>query len=109
MRTWRVIINEQHKLLPDQSRALDEALGAGAWTVQTVPAAGLTLAEIDAMARAIPCGVGLVMASPIPALMVLAAWWGRKVRCLHNDKRDKVETPDGRITMRVAADGWVVV
>ena len=102
-----VVINEQHKLLPEQ-RALLERLRAP-WAELRVPAGGWPLAEIRARFRALrgQRGVRVLFVSPIPAAMRVLG--GTKWGVFHNDKREKRELPDGRIVAVTAKTGWEIV
>lgn len=112
---WRVVLNEQHTLLPDQVRELNEKLGPGGkrWTILHAPASGWTVGQMREIAAAWPRSVGAVMASPIMGLALELCRAGRRVSALVNDRREAVEVknPDGsvRIQHRVAADGWQII
>lgn len=108
-----LIINEQHTLMADQERVLR----AAGWTGETIraPVQGWTLAEMQAMAWAWDRQAThprLVFASPIGALMALCARHHIPFACLHNDRRESIETtlPDGskRLQHRIAAEGWQI-
>ena len=47
----------------------------------------------------------VVFCSPIPAMMKLLDGWF----VFHNDAREKVELPNGKIIMKVAEKGWQLV
>ena len=64
----------------------------------------------------------VIFASPVPALYgALAATAGEsrivfkdetlapRVLVFHNDQREKVELPNGRVIQRIAREGWVLV
>jgi hypothetical protein len=116
-----VIINEQHKLLPDQERLLNHTFPEG-WSRWDVPADGLTAAE-QAEAAADLCEEPVIIASPVPFLTarLAAIKAARAQRSLfidtqiniwvfHNDKRVAKEIPDGkggvRVVHTVAPEGW---
>jgi hypothetical protein len=103
-----VVINEQHTLLPEQRELLDERFGCDGWKPLLVPAAGWSLAELEAIARAWPLETAAVFASSIPVLIRDLA---RRAVCyvFHNDRREKVELPNGKIISRVAKTGWELV
>ena len=114
-----VVINEQHSLLPDQIRALDENYADG-YELHKVPSDGLTLSQQDTLAQELVNSKydDIVFASPIPALIILCSRYdtaGRewvRIRVLHNDKRvaKEIDTPQGKkIIHTVAPDGWQIV
>ena len=105
-----VIINEAHKLFPEQREILDRLFE---WERLDAPKNGWTLAEMEEMAdelydRYCEERFVVVFASPIPALMklILGNHDHDDVLIFHNDHREKVELPDGRIINRVAKTGW---
>ena len=120
----KVVINEQHKLLPDQERALKEA-GFKEIKFLKIPKDGLTKEEQLELAEDLEKDGGcIVFASPVPVLMAKVAFWTGygaasdnvplkgcflKVFVLHNDRRDKKELPNGNIVSVVAKEGWEVV
>ena len=104
-----VVINEQHKLLPNQTRVLNETFGEGAYEMVLVPADGWTLDQIREQTEQAGNST-IVFVSPIPAMILFAAQRTHGVtHIMHNDKRVKKEIPDGRIISVVAEDGWVIV
>ena len=125
----KVVLNEQHKLMDDQKRILDERFGTENWELFLVPKSGWKLEQMKEVAKKLLTGITcysevVVFASPVPALMALIAegvskcssehgetgytWW-IPFFVLHNDRREKKELPDGRIIMTVAKEGWVIV
>lgn len=116
-----VIINEQHTLMDEQKELL---LKNGTFERMNVPEAGWTLDEIKRirgeLAGKLIEGYDIVFASPIPSLILLLAfyfggeieWVGSdkfgSIGVFHNDKREKVELPNGRIIHKVAKTGWVI-
>ena len=100
-----LVINEQHTLLDSQRGALEKFGWTGA--TLSVPANGWTLAEIKVIADKTPHGCAYIFASPVPALMKIICRH-RRIYVFHNDLRDKVEV-DGKVTYRVAKEGWVIV
>jgi hypothetical protein len=117
-----VVMNEQHSLLPEQERILRGRFGG--WEVVKVPARGWTRAEMDAIANRI-LGVAaagvvhVVFVSPVPYLLARLSYIAGSctnapcrnlvVWLFHNDRREKVELPDGRIIYRVPREGWELV
>jgi len=127
----KVILNEQHSLLPDQERVLDEKFGVGNWETLPIPASGWTLEDMDNVAMSFQ-GEEVVFASPVPVLIkwlsgavesrdTLKAWGLNlkhevDVSCVwvfHNDRRKarEVTLNDGqkRIIHSVAETGWKLV
>jgi hypothetical protein len=118
-----VILNEQHELMEEQTRILNEKYEY--WKICSVPAAGWTLEEQKEIAYKLSDEkADKVMGSPVPYLsMHLAAHYaancemgdGRPVIfygqvCLfHNDRREKKELPGGKIINIVAQTGWQLI
>jgi hypothetical protein len=109
----RVVINETHKLFPEQVELLDRL---GPWERLDVPASGWTLSEINEIAEGLwerYCEKRflVVFASPVPALIkqLLVNLDADDVLVFHNDRREKVELPDGRVISRVSRTGWQLV
>ena len=128
-----VIINEQHSLFPQQEKLLRKYYGSN-WELLKVPAKGWTLREQAEVAEDLTPlystmrnGLSenepdVVFASPVPTLYgLLASTAGEiqvkfgdaspafRVLVFHNDQREKVEHPDGRVSQRIAREGWVLV
>ena len=116
-----LIINEQHSLFEQQENILknfDE--------IETikVPAAGWTLEQLKnfEVDNKLQSRDTVIFASPIPFLikeltsrLVCPDMSGDNVGLkynvlvFHNDKRDKLELPNGKIINRVSAEGWMLV
>ena len=106
----KVILNEQHKLMAEQARVLNENFGEGNWELFSVPANGWKLEEMSKVAKELDETTEVVVfASPIPALMVILSSKGVTFTAFHNDNRVKKELPNGKIIMTVAQEGWVIV
>lgn len=122
--TINVIINEQHSLMEDQERCLNELVAeieefrdeiVDVVHVK-VPAEGWTIQEMDSVYDEImdanDC-IGpteVVFVSPIPYLIKRFAGSDYAVtRIFHNDHREKKDLPDGRIIHTVAKEGWELV
>ena len=105
-----VVMNEQHSLLPDQERVLNENLRGG-WELYPVPAEGWTLAEMREKVMGDLFSAPVVFVSPVPALILWlgAARGGCDVMVMHNDHRVAKELPGGRVIHTVAPEGWVLV
>ena len=119
----RVIINEQHSLLPEQEKILNSQFSS--WEFFKVPADGWTLSEIRNKARELAKD-DVVFCSPIPVLLAeLAKNVGFMAACsrvengfsgevpavyvFHNDRREKKELPNGKVIMVVSQTGWELV
>lgn len=125
MKRCMVILNEQHTLLPDQKRRLDEVFGDDGWETYPVPAEGWVREEIIKQAEGILRNAlawkddhdyTVVFASPVPALLVILARHSGSERkpilgvfVFHNDKRIAKELPGGKSIHTVAPDGWEFV
>jgi len=105
-----VVMNEQHTLLEDQRRVLDEKFPE--WELFPVPAQGWTAIEMREIVFKFP-DVFFVFVSPVPGLMSLCARYDIHFAVLHNDKRvaKEITTPDGgkKIIHSVAPTGWELV
>ena len=110
-----VILNEQHKLLPDQERLLNEDFEHVGWEIFPVPAEGWTLEQIKEEVLPDLFNRAVVFASPVPALLLFLASQrgGERVWLFHNDRRVAKEIPDGKggkkLIHVVATDGWQLV
>jgi len=105
-----VIINEDHSLLPEQVMLLDEKFGAGNWKRFNVSRNGLTIKEIDSIVNEFALNDNsIVIASPIPALFALLKKTNINWSVFHNDNREKIELPNGKIIMKIAQTGWILV
>jgi hypothetical protein len=119
----RVIINEQHSLLPEQEKILNSQFDS--WEFFKVPADGWTLPEIMEKAKELAKD-NVVFCSPIPVLLAeLAKNAGFMDACskvengfsgqvpsvyvFHNDVREKKELPNGKIISVTAKEGWQLV
>jgi len=103
-----VIINEQHQLLVNQVRILNNSYGMNNWECLKVPADGWSLEKIKRKIKKLKGNI-IIFASPIPAMIKFAMLAGIEVRIFHNDNREKVELPNGKIISRVAQEGWQLV
>ena len=105
-----IVLNEQHTLLPDQQRVLNEEL-RGEWELYPVPAEGWTLAEMREKVMGDLFSAPVIFVSPVPALILWlgAARGGCDTFVMHNDRRVAKELPGGRVIHTVAPEGWVLV
>jgi len=111
-----VILNEQHSLLPDQEKVLNEAFTE--LEIVSVPAEGWTAEEIRKRSEylVIKCyqakgKAAVVFASPIPLMIMEMVRFSHyyewlQVKLLHNDARVKKEIPGGKIITTIAMEGW---
>lgn len=123
-----VVINEQHKLLEVQQQILNKKFEN--WEFLKVPANGWTLEDIKEIENKLKISQGVesvVFVSPIPVLIANLSFSGGfddgfshnpnanhigdtpMVFVFHNDKRKKIELPDGRIINKIADDGWQLI
>lgn len=126
----KVILNESHRLLPDQERLLNENLPGG-WELLSVPADGWDLEQqLQVVDKLRTETAPVVLASPVPVLLgklvssraarreaLLAEAWSPRcsddrarelhrvlpgpVLVLHNDSRVAREVPDGKGGVKV--------
>lgn len=126
----KVVLNESHKLLPDQERLLNEQLPDG-WELLSVPADGWNLdQQLQVVKKLRTKRTPVVLASPVPVLLgklvsgraarkrqLLAVAWSPRtsenrarrlasatpgeVLVLHNDARVAREVPDGKGGLKV--------
>ena len=124
MRKAVIIINEQHKLLPQQEEVLRQE-GYRDLEFLKVPAQGWNIKEMETVENdlfdRLKAGVDIIFVSPVPRLikglsfragvLVGEGYPDRlgTVRVFHNDHREKKELPDGRIIYTVAREGWTLI
>ena len=124
MRKCIIVINEQHKLLPQQEAVLGQE-GYRDFEFLKVPAQGWTIKEMQAIEEQLfdrlKDGADIIFVSPVPRLikglsfragvLVGEGYPDRlgTVRVFHNDRREKKELPDGRIIYTVAREGWTLI
>ena len=113
-----VLLNEQHKLLPEQKELLDSKFPK--YKVKSIPAEGWTREEMETITDEL-VGRTVVFVSPIPLLIrELSVISGAemqqdfrnkeftKVFLFHNDKREKKEI-NGKIISVISKTGWELV
>lgn len=103
-----VVINETHVLMEEQISLLNDRFGKGNWERLELPAGGLKLDEIKSLVYGLPDNCEIVIASPVPAMLLVLSQVKAKWSVFHNDNRDKIEIPDGRSIMTVSKTGWVI-
>lgn len=121
----KVIMNEQHSLLEEQERILNEKFGE--WEILSVPSKGWNISEMDEVIRKeFSYWEVAVFASPIPYLIKRLSFRtgaqhvdfiegldlrlnAGQVFIFHNDKREKKELPNGKVIFTVAKTGWELV
>jgi hypothetical protein len=123
-----IVINEQHKLMPEQEKLIDEMFGKILFRYITVkvPANGWNRQEQESALMDMKGAVLFI--SPIPYMMVLAAEIAIKnnnmdiyidcraeiesritaVMVMCNDTRAKKELPNGKVISVVAETGWYI-
>jgi len=109
-----VVLNEQHKLFPQQHELLDEKFGVGEWELFSVPKEGWKLEDMIYQLDKLWEYRAVVMASVVPALVSLfinraSVQYAPLFYVFHNDKREKKELPNGKIISVVAKEGWKLV
>jgi len=106
-----LIINEQHSLFKEQKEMLEN------YDYETikVPSIGWTLDEQKQVVQDLMEVMNtkhhvLVFASPVPYLLkmmsLLSAEDNFITLVFHNDNREKLELPNGKIIHKVAKTGW---
>ena len=129
-RRLTVIMNENHTLLPEQERILEEMFPDLEPEFLFAPATGWTKEEMDKIVASFKeAAIGpdryhtqdVVFVSPIPYLLreltraevdaypEYSIDTGIWVSVFHNDRREKKELPDGRVIQVVAQEGWQLV
>ena len=122
MRKVFIIINIQHKLLPDQARCLETEFPDDMFDLDFyhVPAEGWTIDEQLSVANELQDQkpFAIVFVSPVPFLLKLLSFReGLKyargedppfIWIFHNDHREKKELPGGKIIHSVAKEGWLL-
>ena len=99
-----VVINEQHTILPDQQRLLDEFDEV---TIQKIPYDGLNADQQETLSARLCLRPNVIFISPVPYLMCLVVANARGgVWVMHNDLREKKELPNGKVISVTAKEGW---
>jgi len=112
-----VVINESHKLLPEQEKILNTNYKKVLFL--TPPIKGWTIKEMSNIIEndikpMINLGYDVVFVSPIPYLLLKLSEYcfknntSGKIRIFHNDKREKKEI-NGKIIHVVAKEGWQLI
>lgn len=122
-----IIINEQHSIMEDQKKVIQEKFPNAKLEKVAIPAKGLNLQEISELSfnlyhKAVREDAVIIMASPIPAMIknITAMIYqiegesqgiakNTDIFILHNDRREKKELPNGKIVFTVAKEGWQLV
>lgn len=118
MNVTKVIMNEQHQLLPEQESILNEKFKDTGWEILAVPADGWTLDEMDDIIDRISDSC-VVFVSPVPYMLMVMCEYKvgedvfqmprKNVWVFHNSHRVKKELSDGKVVYTVARTGWVLV
>lgn len=114
MKKAKVVLNEQHTLMEDQVKLLNEKFGLDGWEIYPVPSSGWTLSQMkEIIEKDRLYNFDVVFSSPVPymlgSLAVRASVSGRRVYVFHNDRREKKELPHGKVIHVVARTGWELV
>jgi len=121
-----VVGNVQHSLFPEQASLIREIslhrLGTeGAVEFLSAPAEGWSLQELKEIAKEFRTvalnneELIIIFVSPIPALIKLVAeakadtYEMVDYLVFHNDRREKLELPNGKIIQKISDTGWVLV
>jgi len=118
-------------LLPDQERLVQKEFPEAKIEKVLVPTEGWSIKEIQKKSEEIyqvaqkNKGV-IIMVSPVPAMIKYLSerWylqilineknhmgfvWNPELLIFHNDHREKMELPNGRVIMTIAKTGWQLV
>ncbi len=106
--TKYVFINEQHNLLPEQEKLLNDLIGG--YKIVKVSSEGWDSCQIiDKIDELdIGCDEVFIFVSPIPLMIALSVKNDIPVGIMHNDKREKKEI-NGKIISTVAQTGWELI
>lgn len=130
----KIVINEQHSLMPVQEKLIKEKFGEEMEFVK-IPAKGLNLEELDKLAERLIFDedANIIVVSPIPVLITkLAYFFGKyneivkvnkkfklpikdehridsKAYLFYRDNRNKEETDDGKIINTIDNEGWKLI
>ena len=107
----KLVINEQHKLLPNQEQVLKEE--GIEYELVKIPSDGLTIDQQFELADELSKEEAVVFVSPVPIVLAHLSYLrgcgvGTKIYVFANDKREKIEQ-NGKIIYTVAKDGWKLV
>ena len=118
-----VVMNEQHTLLDEQKRLLDEHFKS--YEFLHSPANGWTVKEMDEKIKELNSADIVVFVSPIPYMVKRLSYnegynaayeppfpphpHAPRVLIFHNDRREKKELPDGRVIQVIAQTGWRLI
>ncbi len=110
---YAVIINESHKLFPEQSEILG---GPNGYFRIDLFDTGLSLDQLRDLMPVIQQAANIadiVVTSPFPALFVALSKMGIEFSVFHNDNRVAKEIPDGKggkkLIHAIAETGWQLV
>ena len=111
-----VIMNEQHSLLPEQEKILNEKFN-NSWEFMKVPADGWALYQMREKIMEIidkstvDNNIFVVFVSPIPYMLkiMVSSSSVKETFVFHNDNRIKKELPNGKIISVVAETGWCLL
>lgn len=118
-----VVLNEQHKVSPQQEQLLNDRFGVNGWSKFPVPANGWNKKDMKEVFENFKRAthITVVFVSPVPLLMSRWAWFvgylegrygykpNQEMFLFHNDVREKKQLPDGRIISVFSPTGWELV
>lgn len=118
-----VVMNEQHTLIAEQERILNESFES--YEFLHSPASGWTIEEMNEKIKELQQADIVVFVSPIPYLIKRLSYSEGynaayeppfpphphvpRVLIFHNDRREKKELPDGRVIQVIAQTGWRLI
>ena len=122
----KIIINEQHSLLPDQDRVLRKKFNDHNLEFVKVPASGWTIEEMKQKINELSQADVVVFVSPVPYILAMMSFdrgydqgfglaggqfpdQASEVFIFMNEHREKKELPDGRMIQVLAPIGWKLV
>lgn len=108
-----IIINEQHKLLPEQQIILTETFGT--YSTLLVPATGWDKQYRDNLCKLLKGNIvfvspilGMILDLAVTAALESASTGKFSVKpwVFSNDPREKMELPNGKVINVIAKTGW---
>jgi len=111
-----VVINEQHSLLEEQRKILEEKFGD--YSICKVPAKGWTLKEMEEKYSQLWGYDNIIFVSPVPVLLaklsvhrdpICAGGHYPHIWVFNNSHREKVELPNGKVIYKIPQTGWDLV
>lgn len=110
----KIVINEQHKLLPQQEEAIRAKWPMAKWEFEKIPANGMPSGYQERLANELFPAIVLFV-SPLPVMIRALTEIAVKIGSdsshpflMVNDRREKKEV-NGKIIYTVPQDGWEIV